>query len=190
VRRGSPPKKILTESNLRKYALPALLRDFHSRCAYSMQHRRRAGGSEMLMEIDHFDPTIHGRKRNRYDNLFLSSRHCNNKKQGNWPTKSQQLQGIRFLNCCKELDYGRCIFEDAATHRVFGTTPAARYHVRILDLNAPHFVEERAERAHYRTLLYKARKRVRDAMAAIEVFQILRHQVEFLIPPIPYRTVP
>ena len=144
----------------------------------------------MLMEIDHFDPTIRGRKRNRYENLFLSSRYCNNKKQGNWPTKSQQLQGIRFLNCCNEVDYGRYIFEDPATHRVFGITPAARYHVRTLDLNSPHFVEERAERAYYRTLLFKARKRVRDAMRAMEFFQIIKQQVEFLIPPIAYRTAP
>jgi len=153
-----------------------------------MQHKRRAGGSDMLMEIDHFDPTIRGRERNRYDNLFLSSRYCNNKKRANWPTEPEQVKGIRFLNCCEEVDYDQWIFEDPKTHRVFGTTPAAVYHVRILDLNAAHFVEERAERARYRTLLYQSRKIVKDAMAAIEVFDVLKREVDFLIPPIAYRS--
>jgi hypothetical protein len=145
----------------------------------------------MLMEIDHFDPTIRGRERHRYDNLFLSSRYCNNKKQGNWPNAIERLlQGVRFLNCCEEIDYGKHIFEDPETHRVFGTTPAGKYHVRTLDLNAPHLVEERAERAHYRTLLYKARKRVKQPREAVEAFRILKRQIAYLIPPITYRTAP
>ena len=74
IQRGPAPAKILTDHNYRKCALPALERDFENRCAYSMQHRRRAGGSRMLMEIDHFDPTIKGRERHRYANLFLANR--------------------------------------------------------------------------------------------------------------------
>lgn len=144
----------------------------------------------MLMEIDHFDPTIPGRARNRYENLFLSSRFCNGRKQGNWPDAADQAKGVRFLNCCEELDYGQHIFEDPDTHCVFGVTPAGKYHVRILDLNAPHLVEERAERARYRHLLYKARKLVKQPESAVEAFRVLKTQLDYLIPEIPYRTPP
>jgi hypothetical protein len=155
-----------------------------------MQHRRRAGGAAMLMEIDHFDPTIRGRGRHKYDNLFLSSRFCNNRKQGNWPTASEQAKGIGFLNCCEEIDYGVHIFEDPVTHRVFGVTPQGRYHVRVLDLNAPHLVEERADRAKYSYLLYEAGKTVKQPEAAMMAFRVLRTELEYLIPPIEYRKPP
>jgi len=185
IRRGPPPAKVLTDSNYRKYALPALERDFSNRCAYSMQHRSRAGGSAMLMEIDHFDPTIKNRKRHRYNNLFLASRFCNNRKQGNWPSRDERSVGIRFLNCCREMDYGDQIFENSVTHLVFGVTGAAKYHVRMLDLNAPHLVDERRDRAELRKLLFEDRKIVRESEAALQAFRILRTQLEYLIPPIP-----
>jgi hypothetical protein len=137
----------------------------------------------MLMEIDHFDPTITGRKRHEYNNLFLASRYCNNKKLGNWP--GENADGVRFLNCCLEQDYGEQIFEDPRTHRVFGTTPAAIYHVRILDLNAPHLVQERCDRTEYRKLLFEDRKMVKESDAAIHAFHILEEQLNYLIPPIP-----
>ncbi|PZR70528.1 MAG: hypothetical protein DLM73_17615 [Chthoniobacterales bacterium] len=150
-----------------------------------MQHRRRAGGSAMLMEIDHFDSSIKGRDRHRYDNLFLSSRYCNNKKQGNWPSAELRGRGIRFLNCCLEQDYGEHIFENPVTHRVFGVTPPGIYHVRMLDLNAPHLVEERRDRSEYRKLLFEERKIVRESEAAIHAFHVLEDQLNYLIPPIP-----
>jgi hypothetical protein len=144
----------------------------------------------MLMEIDHFDPTIPGRARNQYENLFLSSRFCNGRKQGNWPEPIERAKGVRFLNCCEELDYGKHIFEDPETHCVFGVTAAGRYHIRILDLNAPHLVEERAERAHYRYLLFKASKMVKQPEPAVAAFRALKVQVGYLIPEIVYRRPP
>jgi hypothetical protein len=152
-----------------------------------MQHRRRAGGSAMLMEIDHFDPTIKGRPRHRYDNLFLASRFCNNRKQANWPTEEARAKGVRFLNCCIERDYDEQIFEDPATHRVFGVNPAAVYHVRMLDLNAPHLIQERSDRTEYRKLLFEDRKIVKESEAAIHAFHILEAQLGYLIPPIQTR---
>ena len=184
IQRGPPPKKVLTDSNLRKYGLPALERDFDNRCAYSMQHRSRAGGSGMLMEVDNFDPTIKGRDRHRYDNLFLASRYCNGKKHGNWPSQEQQALGIRFLNCCQEQDYGKHIFEDPTTHHVLGVTPEGRYHVRMLDLNAPHLVAERRDRAEYHKLLFEERKIVKESDAAIHAFHVLERQLQYMIPAI------
>ncbi|MDQ3119168.1 MAG: hypothetical protein M3Q89_06315 [Verrucomicrobiota bacterium] len=185
IRRGPPPEKVLTDANYRKYALPALRRDFADRCAYSMQHRNRAGGSEMLMEIDHFDPTLKNRQRHRYSNLFLASRYCNNKKQGQWPSREARAKGVRFLNCCKEQDYGEHIFENPVTHQLAGVTPAGRYHIRMLDLNAPHLIAERAERSEFHRLLYVERKIVKESAAAMHAFHEIKRQLDFLIPLIP-----
>lgn len=184
IQRGPPPKKVLTDSNYRKYALEPLERDFENRCAYSMQHKRLAGGSDISMEIDHFDPTIKGRDRHQYSNLFLAVRHCNNRKLDWWPSPEERRMGLRFLNCCLEQDYGEHIFENPDTHRVFGVTPAGKYHVRILDLNAPHFVEERRTRTEYRKLLFENRKIVKETDAAIHAFHLLKKQLAYMIPPI------
>jgi HNH endonuclease len=184
VQRGSAPARVLTDANYRKYALPALKRDFKDRCAYSLQHQRRAGGSPMSMEIDHFDPTIKGRDRHCYENLFLSTRYCNNKKHGNWPTDEQQARGVRFLNCCNEVDYGEHIFEDPDTYELVGVTPEGRYQIRTLDLNAAHFVDERRLRTQIRQLLFEEHKIVKESDAAIRVFHILKTELNYLIPPI------
>lgn len=139
----------------------------------------------MLMEIDHFDPTLKGRARHRYDNLFLASRYCNNRKQKNWPSPEAQARGVRFLNCCREVDYGEQIFEDPASNRVFGVTPAGKYHITMLDLNAPHLVDERRDRAELRRLLFAERKTVKRTAEAIQVFHVLETQLNYMIPPIP-----
>ena len=145
VRKNFPKGKI-TRSNYRKRALPCLLADFSNRCAYSMLHKDMAGG-ESALDVDHFDPRLKARYLQSYSNLFPASRHCNGKKQNAWPTKEMENAGIRFLDCTKEHDYGVHILEDPVTHRVFGVTPAGRYHVRVLDLNAGVFIKHRKMRA-------------------------------------------
>jgi hypothetical protein len=148
VKRGYPPKKLIKRHKYRD-ALPELIRDFGARCAYSMQHEVRCGA----LEVDHFDPR---KKKNRYqdyDNLFPASRHCNGKKSDAWPTKTELAAGCRFLNPCEEMDYGEQIFEDPATHKLVGATPAAKWHIRICGLNADRLIEERRRRArHWRTI--------------------------------------
>src|SRR5260370_9241981 len=151
VQRGLGPRQRLNEHNYRKRALPFLRADFKGRCAYSMQHESRPGLRSM--EVDHFNPFLRGNRRHRYTNLFFSTRHCNNAKRRHWPTASQLSKDIRYLNCCEELDYGVHIFEDPETNRLVGATPAGRYHIRMCDLNAPHFVRERSERPALRELL-------------------------------------
>jgi hypothetical protein len=182
VTRGKPPK-----GNLRKdyrKALPELLRDFQRRCAYSMQHERFAGGL-MHMEIDHHNPNLRPFYRNKYGNLFLSTRHCNNKKRKNWPKPVLQRAGVRFLNCCKEQDYGVHIFEDHSTHYLVGVTPAGKYHIRVCDLNAPHFVRERADRYAFDRLLNHTPAIVRSAVAAARILVVLNPILQDMIPLIP-----
>jgi len=140
------------------------------------------------MEVDHFDPYLPERLRHRYSNLYLASRHCNNSKRRHWPKRSQLQAGIRFLDCCREWDYGEHIFEDPETHRLNGVSPAGRYHVRICDLNAPHLVRERKERAQLRRLLTSSPAIIRNLEKALELsnlLKLLNDIVDRLIPPIP-----
>lgn len=114
-----------------------------------MRHERFAGG-ESQMEVDHFDPTLSGQKRHVYRNLYLASAHCNGKKSDYWPTAAERRVGIRLLDPCAEIDYGKHIFEDPCSHELVGITPAGRYHIDICDLNAKTFVDERRRRAKLR----------------------------------------
>lgn len=104
------------------------------------------------MEVDHFNPKLTGAERHRYENLFLATRHCNLAKRDHWPTDEDLAAGIRFLNPCEEQDYGVHLFEDPATHELVGVTPAGRWHIEILLLNASHLVEERRRRTRFQQL--------------------------------------
>lgn len=159
-----------------------LKRDFKDRCAYSMQHEVHAG----QLEVDHFDPNQKKDKVQDYNNLFLASKHCNLKKLNWQPKKSEKEVGCRYLNPCREMDYGEQIFADPSSHELIGVTAAAKWHIRFCGLNATHLVRERANRAHFQNLILDVPIRIRfsiDAAAkAIEAFQSV---VEFMIPEIP-----
>ncbi len=182
VKRGLPPKKPIKRH---KYAscLPELMRDFAGRCAYSMQHFSRSG----KLEVDHFDPRKKKELVQDYNNLFPASRHCNGKKSDTWPNKAEAAAGCRFLNPCEEMDYGEQIFEDPATHRLAGRTPASIWHIRICALNADHLVDERKRRAeHVRTLSKKGILQVKGSQGEVaELIRSFREEVRLMIPEIP-----
>ena len=151
-----------------------------------MQHSSRVGLK--TMEVDHFNPTLPNRLRHHYSNLFLATRHCNGAKARNWPTSAQLKKGIRFLDCCQEQDYGAHIFENPETHRVYGVSPAGRYQVRMCDLNAPHFVHERRQRAELNKILTSSFAIIRDLGTALELTNLVRLPADIsarMIPPIP-----
>jgi hypothetical protein len=188
IKRGAPPSKRIKRRRERN-ALPELLRDFEGRCAYSMQHLDHAGGVG-TMEIDHFDPRRKKDLIQDYQNLFLASRYCNNKKRDNWPTKTEEREGCRFLNPCAEMDYSEQIFEMPDSYRLVGITPAAQWHIRTCGLNADHLVHERALRAKYRRDLANTPIQITAADPAIvlQIVQNLRDEIEKMIPPIPAPT--
>lgn len=97
-------------------------------------------------EVDHFDPRKKQDKIQQYSNLFPADRRCNRAKGAQWPTDEEQKLGIRFLNCCEEVDYGECIFERPETGELVGTTVAARYHIEALRLNCPELCRLRKKR--------------------------------------------
>ncbi len=183
VQRGPPPKKPIKRNRYRD-VLPELIRDFAARCAYSMQHQSRSG----LLELDHFDPRKKKNLIQNYDNLFPASRHCNGKKGDTWPNRGESAAGCRFLNPCKEMDYGEQIFEDPHTHELVGLTPAAKWHIRVCGLNADHLVQERLRRAkHWKTIRNKAIvvRRGIPHQVAQELVTSFREEVELMIPEIP-----
>jgi hypothetical protein len=183
-----PPNRKFTASTYRR-AVPYLLADFEGRCAYSLQHVNRVGFR--LMEVDHFNPNLRGPARNDYSNLLPATRHCNGAKQATWPDAHFRKLGARFLNPTKEQDYGVHIFEDPASHRLVAITPAGRYHIRCCDLNAPHLIQERAERERLRRILndypVTAKRPLQITLQgeALDVSAILRAILKDMIPPIP-----
>jgi hypothetical protein len=143
------------------------------------------------MDVDHFDPTIKDNYRQPYENLFLATRHCNGKKQDMWPDAEMRSQGIRFLDCTKEHDYGDHILEDPKTHRVFGITPAGRYHVRILDLNADVFVKNRRMRSELRKVMTSTPMRFVKPITQIQLMLgMMQELLKLMIPEIPYGEPP
>jgi hypothetical protein len=140
----------------------------------------------MCMEVDHFNPNKKDETIQQYANLFPATRHCNGAKRDRWPTNKDRKAGARFLNCCEEADYGVHIFEDPDNHELVGVTPEGRYHVRNCDLNAPHLVAERAERAKIRWLLEARPVFIAKGWSIPDQVVMLRAVLERMILPIPY----
>lgn len=147
ITRKHPGNKCFTKATLRDKAFPLLMEDFVGRCAYSLMSVRSE--AESCMEIDHHNPKLKGRRKHAYSNLFPACRVCNLAKSDTWPDKEMLRKGFRFLNPCKEMDYRHQIFEDPDTHKLVGTTRAARWHIRKLSLNCSKFVIERQRRSWF-----------------------------------------
>lgn len=188
INRGPPPTKRLKRHSYRD-ALPELLRDFEGRCAYSMQHQERSGP----LEVDHFDPRKKKDLIQDYENLFPATRQTNGKKSDNWPTKEESRAGCRFLNPCKEVDYGEQIIEDSQTHELIGLNPAARWHIRVCGLNAPLLVQERRKRASHWATIKKTvfvMKKDQTAQQVVDLVAKFRAEVALMIPEIPFAQQP
>lgn len=183
--KDSGKKRHYTASTYRK-ALPELLVDFQRRCAYSLQHIERMG--VQIMEIDHHNPRLQGRRKHHYRNLVPAHRICNGHKSDTWPTRAQFKKKLRFLNPRKEVDYGAQIFEDSESCRLIGTTPAAKYHIRHCGLNDPYFVQERKTRASIRKRLdecYLTMKENAELERCYKVTEEFSKLLQTLIPAIP-----
>lgn len=109
-----------------------------------MNHADYLGGDEAF-KVDHFWPTAKGGPWANYANLFLACDRCNQHKSEHWPIRELQDQGVRFLNCCNEPDYGKHVFENV-DGELFGVTPAGKFHVAVVKLNRPDLVRFRRKR--------------------------------------------
>jgi hypothetical protein len=142
------------------------------------------------MEVEHFNPNLVAQQRNEYQNLNLASRHCNGAKSDNFTDQDESGGELRLLDPCRENDYGSQIFEDSSTYELVGTTPNARWHIEICDLNADHLIRERRDRAELRDYLSNRsviilRDRSHDA---VQFISGLRRIIDRMIPFIPSAT--
>jgi hypothetical protein len=189
VVRKHNPKECFTESTYREKSFDKLMEDFGSRCAYSMLHVERV--SQHNMEVDHHNPEITGKKLHAYGNLYPAFSLCNNSKSGVWPKPNQRKQlRQRYLDPCKETDYGAHIFEDLATGTLLSDTPEGIYHIENLDLNNQWLKARRLERTEDKGLLSKKAFVAKDSVGAdIEIMRTLFARVEkvvdFGIKPVP-----
>jgi hypothetical protein len=184
-RKQKPPRYYFAHRNYLKY----LLLDFEKRCAYSQQHLQRVGGVGG-MDIDHHNPGLTHPKKNDYANLYLATRHCNGKKGDEWPSRKQVDSGIRFLDPCAETDYGVHLFEDPDTFEIWGATPAGRYHIRMLDLNADHLIRERRRRHELLALIKQPQIATAIRDDALKGVQAFREEVRDMIPALPQKRKP
>jgi len=96
-------------------------------------------------KIDHHFPTSKGEPHIHYDNLFLSCDRCNHHKIDWWPSPKEFQRGVRYLNCCIEIEYGQHIFEKMDGNLV-SNSPQGKYHIRMLKLSRPDLVRLRLKR--------------------------------------------
>jgi len=197
LKRGKSPRKangqvrVLTENTYRKSSKKEIERDFGKRCAYSMVHEDHADGASG-MEIDHFNPTLTGRRRHVYGNLFPGAGSCNLSKSNTWPDADDLAVGMRYLNPCKEIDYGEHIFEERESGLLVATSTAGFYQIVNLGLNDSHFVRLRLDRTDLCERLYSNMFALRDRLADVEnlehvevVIKSLNVQLSKMIPFIP-----
>lgn len=145
------------------------------------------------MEVDHYNPRLKRELEQDYLNLLLATRHCNLSKWTFWPNRSQSERGLYVINPCNELDYGKHIFEDPVSHYLWGATATGTWHIRKLDLNAPHLVRERQDRADLLRGLRSEPFAVKPGTSFDELREplaALRCQVEKMIPEWQERGVP
>jgi hypothetical protein len=142
--------------------------------------------SEPGMEVDHYNPTLKGNKYHAYGNLYPAISLCNNAKTDVWP-KSAKKSRQRFLDPCKEQDYGEHIFEDSNTGELLTDTEEGIFHIENIDLNNEWLKEKRRERTGLRRSISTAL--IKDTAAESAEFKALFDQINRLvdegIPPIP-----
>lgn len=188
VVRKHDKNECFTEWTYRKKSFGQLMDDFSQRCAYSMLHV--ADASEHNMEVDHHNPNLKGKKLHSYGNLYPAYSICNNAKRHVWPTKKDLNKRRRFLDCCKEIDYGVHLFEDAKTGEIKATTPEGLYHSENCDLNNPWLKQKRVERLEDKQILatlrhFAASPVASERLKAQDGIPILEARLQRAIPEIP-----
>ncbi len=130
VQRGKGPAATMTEATYRKKALPYLLTDFRSQCAYCLDPGEFRHPSQT--QVDHFDCKLPPRKRHQYVNLMLACAACNRVKHDN-PIRNPFDPEQRLLNCTEENEFPNHIAEADDGQWVPLTKPAV-YHLEVIGL--------------------------------------------------------
>lgn len=142
VKRGSGPGKTLTKATYRKKALPFLLKDFETRCAYCLDPGEFRHPSQQ--QVDHFNCKLRGRRRHQYKNLMLACAACNLSKHDK-PVTNPFDKNQRLLNCTVEHEFPDHI-EEMPDGQWVPKTKAGEYHLRSIGLQEPSHQNKRAAR--------------------------------------------
>ncbi len=153
IRRKETPPQMTGRRGYLK-AREHLRRDFEERCAYCMIHETRGGGIESFW-IDHFKPRSKGGRVNDYNNLYWACMSCNHIKGAVWPTSPERRKGYRFVDPCREQDYG-VHFVENEDGNLIPQTPCGEYHVLKLRLNRSTRLALRRERNEFAAHLAEA----------------------------------
>ena len=142
VKRGAGPKSKLTKATYRRKALPHLLKDFESKCAYCLDPSEFRHPSQN--HIDHFDCNLGGRRRHQYKNLMLSCSTCNGCKHDK-PVVNKFDSKQHLINCTLENEFPTHISEKEDGSWLHHT-PAGFYHLKALCLDEPCHNKKRSMR--------------------------------------------
>lgn len=142
VKRGPGPMKKLSKATYRKKALPFLLEDFNSRCAYCLDPGEFRHPSQQ--QIDHFNCRLGGRRRHQYKNLMLACAACNLSKHDK-PIANPFDKEQRLLNCTLEHEFPEHIVE-LPNGQWVPKTKAGEYHLRSIGLQEPSHQNKRGAR--------------------------------------------
>jgi hypothetical protein len=142
VKRSQGPKSTMTEATYRKKALPFLLKDFESRCAYCLDPGEFRAPSQN--HIDHFNCLLRNRARHQYKNLMLACSACNLSKHAK-PVVNPLDSDEHLLNCTEENEFPQHIIEDK-DGQWHPTTKAGYYHLESIGLREYCHKNKRAER--------------------------------------------
>ena len=131
---SQPPKRY---KDYRLYR-SLLRKDFRYRCAYCLRQEFYLGGREGCC-IDHHHP-VHGPSGKpllecEYTNLYWVCRACNEYKADQWPTESEQRQGLRFLDPCLATDDHDLHWQTLPDGSLLPLTPIGSFTIGILRLD-------------------------------------------------------
>lgn len=136
-RHGPAPQElsqIRSERRLRLVVLPALRRDFGSRCCYCTGYEDEKGGVENF-DVEHFRPK--GRKEFShlafvYSNLYYACRGCNLAKGTKWPDASDEERW--FIDPCEEAIYPEHL-RITTTGEILSGLPPGSYLLEVFKFN-------------------------------------------------------
>ena len=116
--------------------------------------------------------------------------HCAiNAKRKVWPKKKDLQNRRRYLDCCKETDYGVHLFEDRATGELLPLTPEGVYQLENCDLNNEWLKAKRRERTEDQKILAALKAGAAsplgpDKAKSSEVIAIMNDRIDRGIPEI------
>jgi hypothetical protein len=165
----------------RRY-FPKVRRIYNYQCGYCTVRETDVGGE---LEIDHFQPIIHG-GTDDIENLVYCCPLCNRYKRDFWPSKTDLNLGRRILHP-KQDELSTHIREEI-DGRLVALTETGRFHIEKLRLNRPALIVLRLQRreiSNFRRIIIEANREQRTLHDIIQTLEerytaALEHEEQML----------